>query len=207
MKSKFGLSSLLLAAVLAGTAAILVCGQVRRGFSTRTAPSSMERSLATAVRTYGIPARYRPMRNPVYSSPEVLHAAEAHWADHCATCHGNDGGGETMFGRTMYPRPPDMSLKETQSMSDGELYYTIQNGIRLSGMPAFGDPGDNDMDTWKLVTFIRHLPQLTPTEKLEMGAMNPKSPDEMQEEKQEQDFLNGAPAQPKPNTTGKDHIQ
>ena len=46
-------------------------------------------------------------------------------------------------------------------MADGELYYTIKNGVRLSGMPAFGDPGDDDVDGWKLVTFIRHLPHLT----------------------------------------------
>ena len=73
-----------------------------------------------------------------------------HWADHCSPCHANNGSGDTMYGKTMYPRPPDMRRKETQEMSDGELYYTIQNGIMLSGMPAFGAPGDDDLDSWKL---------------------------------------------------------
>jgi hypothetical protein len=59
-----------------------------------------------------------------------------------------------------YPRPPDMRKKDTQEMSDGELYYT--NGVRLSGMPAFGDPSDDDVDSWKLVVFIRHPPQIIP---------------------------------------------
>src|SRR5580693_2138517 len=65
----------------------------------------------------------------------------------------------------------------------GELYYTIQNGIMLSGMPAFGAPGDHDLDSWKLVAFIRHLPALSQLEEVEMEKMNPKSPEELEEEK------------------------
>jgi len=94
----------------------------------------------------------------------------------------------------MYPRPPDMRRKETQDMSDGQLYYIIQNGIMLSGMPAFGTPTDNDPDSWKLVTFIRHLPALSQSEELEMDKMNPKSPQENQEEQEEEKFLQGSPA-------------
>jgi hypothetical protein len=83
-----------------------------------------------------------------------------------------------MYGKTMYPRPPDMHQKDTQEMSVGELYYTIKKGIRLTGMPAFGDSGDDDVDSW-LVSFIRHLPQLMPAEETEMQHLNPKSPDEI----------------------------
>jgi hypothetical protein len=71
----------------------------------------------------------------------------------------------------------------------------------LSGMPAFGTPGDNDIDSWKLVAFIRHLPSLSQTEGVEMEKMNPKSPQEMQEEQEEERFLQGepAPAHPTPS--------
>jgi hypothetical protein len=58
-------------------------------------------------------------------------------------------------------------------------------------MPAFGDPGDDDADNWKFVVFIRHLAQLTDAEETEMQRLNPKSPDEIQEEKEEEDFLKG----------------
>jgi len=70
----------------------------------------------------------------------------------------------------------------------------------LSGMPAFGTPGDNDLDSWKLVAFIRHLPSLTQAEMMEMEKVNPKSPQDMQEEKDEENFLQGnpAPSQPPP---------
>jgi len=128
------------------------------------------------------------------ATPDVLREGMAHWADHCASCHGNNGSGETMYGKTMYPRPPDMRLAPTQELSDGELYYTIKNGVRLSGMPAFGEPGDDDIDSWKLVAFIRHLPKLTEQEELQMEQLNPKTPEELQEEREEQQFLNGTGA-------------
>jgi hypothetical protein len=106
-----------------------------------------------------------------------------------------------MYGKTMYPRPPDMRQKDTQELSDGELYYTIKNGVRLSGMPAFGDPGDDDVDSWKLVVFIRHLAQLTEAEETKMRHLNPKSPDEIQEEKEEEEFLKGDVKPATPPTT------
>lgn len=188
--------------IVAVLAAALYAGwMIHRGFGARAAPGVVESTLAGSMRDMAIPARYKSMRNPVTASPEVLHEAMAHWADHCATCHGNDGSGNTMYGNTMYPRPPDMRRKDTQDMSDGELYYTIQNGIMLSGMPAFGAAGDNDLDSWKLVAFIRHLPSLSQNEVTHMEKMNPKSPDEMQEEQEEDNFLQGGqpPAQAPPS--------
>jgi mono/diheme cytochrome c family protein len=155
---------------------------VHRGFSTRSAPGAVESTVAMALRDLAIPTRYKIMKNSVAVTPEVLQQGMAHWADHCATCHANNGSGDTMYGRTMYPRPPDMRRKETQEMSDGELYYTIQNGIRMSGMPAFGGPGDRDLDSWKLVAFIRHLPTLSDQEESEMERLNPKSADEVKEQ-------------------------
>ena len=137
---------------------------LHRGFSTRTSPGMIESSVAESMRDAALPSRYKSMRNPVTPTSDVLREGMEHWADHCSPCHANNGGGETMYGKTMYPRPPDMRRKETQQMSDGELYYTIQNGIMLSGMPAFGTPGDDDLDSWKLVVFIRHLPSLSQTE-------------------------------------------
>ena len=123
----------------------------------------------------------------------------AHWADHCATCHANNGSGDTMFGRGIYPKPPDMRETETQRQSDGKLYYTIKNGVRLSGMPAFGDPGDQDTDTWKLVCFVRRLPRLSFQEEQQMKKMNPKTTEDLEEERQEEQFLNGGAA-PAPET-------
>jgi len=96
-----------------------------------------------------------------------------HFADHCATCHANDGGGQTFFGKGLYPTPPDLRAAGTQDKSDGALYYTLHNGVRLSGMPAFSEAHTAEQ-TWRLVLFIRHLPQITAEELNEMKALNPK---------------------------------
>src|SRR5258705_10557786 len=97
-----------------------------------------------------------------------------------------------------------MRLPETQNLTDGEVYYVIHNGTRLTGMPAWGTE-DKDNDSWKLVLFIHHLPQLTPAEEREMESLNPKSPGEWQEEKEEERFLNGEPKHQTPQQTKKLH--
>lgn len=193
MGKKIAIVLLLLVFGALGAGAYLMHSMMARGFGTRTEPMQMEKAMATTIRFGAIPSRYKTMKSPIASTPEVIHEGMAHWADHCATCHANNGSGDTMYGKTMYPRPPDMRQKDTQQMTDGELYYTIENGIRLSGMPAFGGGGDDDLDSWKLVAFIRHLPSLSQAEQLEMEKLNPKSPDELEEEQEEENFLRGSP--------------
>ena len=95
------------------------------------------------------------------------------------------------MGRNLYPKAPDMRQAGTQRLSDGELYWIIENGVRLTGMPAWGNGGDDDVDTWKLVHFVRHLNDLTPEQLQDMAALNPKSPSELKEEQDDQQFLTG----------------
>ncbi len=72
----------------------------------------------------------------------------------------------------MYPPAPDMRQAGTQNLTDGELFYIIQNGIRLTGMPSWGSGTSRDeQDSWKLVRFIRHLPKLTADEEREMRGL------------------------------------
>jgi mono/diheme cytochrome c family protein len=185
--------SVLLIALLAGATygAVLI----RRGFSAREQPSAIEALMATTARRLALPSSYSRLANPVQDSPENIQAGMEHFADHCATCHGNDGSGESLFGKGLYPKPPDMRGAATQNKSDGELYYIIENGVRLSGMPAFGEhAGTDDTETWRLVVFIRHLPQITTEELQAMNKLNPKTEADRAEEAQEQEFLNGSEA-------------
>ena len=183
--------TLLLSITAAGVAGAAAFGwmTIRRGFSARDNPSAMEAYLAKAARKLSIPASERYAKNPFPPTADVLSEARAHFANHCATCHGNDGSGKTEIGQNLYPKPPDMRQSETQNLTDGQIYYIIHNGIRLTGMPAWGGPGEDD-DSWKLVLFIRHLPQMTPQEMKEMEPLNPKSAAERSEEEDEQRFLN-----------------
>lgn len=165
---------------------------LRGGTSARVEPTGIEVALARKLRRIGIPGSSRQLRKPVPSSNDVVAAGRAHFADHCAICHANDGSGQTEMGRNLYPRAPDLRLAPTQQLTDGELFYIIENGVRLTGMPAWGDGGEESKRaSWHLVTFIRHLPQLTPEEKLEMERLNPKGPEEWREMQQDEEFLKG----------------
>lgn len=187
--------------VLIGLGAYVYMKTAMHGFSARAQPSRTEAMLATYARDTAMPASAKARRNPVRFTPEVQHEAMAHFADHCAVCHANNGSGQSMFGKGMYPKPPDLRLARTQNLSDGEIFYIIENGIRMSGMPAFGgEATDTADDTWKLVSLIRHLPQLTASEEQQMEAMNPKSPEEAEEDKEEEQFLNGGSAPKAPST-------
>jgi mono/diheme cytochrome c family protein len=161
------------------------------GMSARSKPGAMETGMALKVRDWSIPKSARQMQNPEAPTRENLTEARKHFADHCANCHGNDGRGGTEMGRSMYPPAPDMTLADTQNRSDGELYYIIENGVRFTGMPAWGAGGINDQQTWRLVLYIRHLPQVSRQELLEMENYNPRSPMDMKEEEKENEFLNG----------------
>jgi hypothetical protein len=150
-----------------------------------------ERLLARAARRLAVPSSSKKTINPVQFSPEVWAESRAHFADHCATCHANDGSGQTELGQNLYPKAPDMRLAATQDRTDGELYWIIENGVRLTGMPAWGTGGGNDADTWKLVHFIRHLSELSSEQLEEMAAQNPRTRAEFEEEQQDDQFLAG----------------
>ena len=182
------ISALLLVAALAGGFWLFI----QRGFSTRTPPGTLEAWAANHMREWSVPARYKAMRNPVQCSSLPPHPAMAHWADHCATCHANNGSGQTPIGKNVYPKAPDLRLADTQSMSDGEIFWVIHNGIRFTAMAAWGE-GDpaQDMGSWKLVHFIRHLSQLTPEELDQMKALNPTTKKDLEEEAASDQFLQG----------------
>jgi mono/diheme cytochrome c family protein len=196
------------ALALAVLVVVVAAGAVllRGGISARPEPSAMESRVARKLRSWAIPRSAREAKNPVPRSPQAISAGMEHFADHCAICHGNDGSGRTELGRKLYPRAPDMRRNETQDLTDGELFYIIENGVRLTGMPAWGSEEGEEREvgehgSWQLVHFIRHLPDLTAEEKARMESLNPKSPEEMKEEEDEDVFLRGeepAPAARKP---------
>lgn len=164
------------------------------GLRAAVGPGPLEARLARLARGFAIPAAERTRTNPVGATPGAVEAGLAHFADHCASCHGNDGSGDTDLGRGLYPPPPDMRLAATQRLTDGELFYIIEQGIRFTGMPAFGTgDAEHAEESWQLVHFIRRLPQLSEDELDRMRGMNPRPPAEIRQEIEEERFLRGEP--------------
>jgi mono/diheme cytochrome c family protein len=184
-------AAIVLVVIALGLGCLAAAMVLHDGLSATATPTKFEAFLAHRARRLATPANARAMVNPLQPSADNLRDARRHFADHCTICHANDGSGDTMLGRGMYPKPPDMRLPDTQNLSDGELFWIIEHGVRFTGMPAFSSPNDAD-DNWKLVLFVRHLAALSAEERMEMERYNPKGPDERQEEKDEDRFLNGA---------------
>lgn len=138
-------------------------------FTAKGEASSVERFIARRLRLLAIPEDAADEKNPVRRTPEALAEAKEHFADHCAICHGYDGSGRTQIGQNLYPAVPDLREERTQSLSDGEIFYIIHNGVRFTGMPAWGEGApEEDEHSWQLVLLIRQLPEMTQAEIDEM---------------------------------------
>lgn len=187
--------------VTAAVAAVAGLWYVRAtGLSARAEPGAAEARIARAVRRLAIRREVRERQNPVPRSDETLAEGRAHFADHCASCHANNGNGDTEMGRNLFPKAPDMRLAATQGLTDGELFWIIENGIRFTGMPGWSTgTQEGEEASWHLVHVIRRLPDITEAEIEEMEALNPRSPEEIRQEIEAERFLRGddvAPAEP-----------
>ena len=193
---------LVVALALIGLVVAVAASILHDGLSARATPNKLETVIARNARHLAIPADARQTQNPLLESEADARDARLHFADHCSSCHGNDGGGQTMMGAGLYPKPPDLRLPGTQDLTDGELFWIIENGVRFTGRPGFANGGEHGgaQDSWKLVHFIRHLPHLTAAERIEMERYNPKGPDDREEEQRENEFLNGATPERKPES-------
>jgi mono/diheme cytochrome c family protein len=184
--------------------AVVAYSIVRRGLSTRTEPSRAEAYIARTVRSLATPSAVRSMKNPVEPTEAVFTEGLEHFADHCAVCHANNGSGDSEIGRALYPRAPDMRAKATQELTDAELFSIIENGVRLTGMPAWGTgTPEGERESWALVHFIRRLPKLTDDEIVRMEALNPKTAEEWREQEEARRFLAGEDAKVPPPASHK----
>jgi predicted CXXCH cytochrome family protein len=160
--------------ILAGFAVLAIAyglAVIRHGFSAADPPSAVEQVVARTARNWGIPRSARNEKNPWTVTPALLDEAREAFLNHCAGCHGRDGDGQSGVGQNLYPRAADLRQPPTQSLTDGEIHYIIQNGVRLTGMPALGNPhGSLDAaSAWKLVLFIRSIGLASPQERVEQN--------------------------------------
>lgn len=124
------------------------------------APGPLETAVARRLVVLSIPASAQRLSNPNPAAGDAWRDGAAHFQEHCAVCHGQDGRGRSEIGPKMYPPVPDLSSPGIQAMSDGALFAVIQNGVRWTGMPAFRSEHTPE-ETWKLVSFVRRVPRLT----------------------------------------------
>ena len=167
------------------------------GLRATPVPSAIEASVARGIRRFAVPAADARRTNPVALSDAALAEGLGHYADHCASCHAIDGSGSTALGQGLFPKAPDMRGAATQALTDGELFYVIEHGIRFTGMPGWTTgTADGETGSWQLVHVIRHLPKLTEAERARMESLLPRSAEELRQEIDEEEFLNGGEVPP-----------
>jgi mono/diheme cytochrome c family protein len=138
---------------------VVTLGALMVGCTANRQPSRAETALANMAKDVVIPIEAEDKQNPLPQSDEVASQGRQVFLQSCAICHGADGHGETYLGRNMYPPAMDMTSPHVQHWTDAELYWIIQNGVRLTGMPSW-QSSISATDTWKLARFIHDLPRL-----------------------------------------------
>ena len=155
---------LLLVAFVLGCVLIVVLFSFGAGISARREASKTEKEITRATWRFLVPGKIKIKENPIPDTTDTLRDATQIWVERCVVCHANDGGG-TALGRNLHPPTPDLRKVPTQSLSDGELFYAIEQGIPWTGMPSWGDgSADSEKESWALVRFVRSIPKFTPTD-------------------------------------------
>lgn len=132
-------------------------------------PGTLETRIARFALDRAVARRAPKSANPLKAEADVLRAGMEHYKGMCVSCHGAPGVDASEAGEGLNPPAPDLTLGRVQKRSDGELFWLVQNGVRMTGMPAFG-PTHKDEEIWKIVAFLRHLPVLTPEEEKALAA-------------------------------------
>lgn len=126
-------------------------------------PSSVETAMANMAKDIVIPIETESVKNPLHNDPQILREGGQIYLQSCAICHGADGHGQTTLGQGMYPPAMDLTSPHVQHWNDAQMFWIIQNGVRLTGMASWKSAISTD-DTWKLVMFIHHLPRVDATD-------------------------------------------
>lgn len=143
--------------ILSLVVGLIVIAGMRLNLTALEEPGSFETLVSNWV-THFVIGRASNGRIPP-RPPDVKASTESgrtRYESECGICHGSDGRAETPIGRWMYPRAADLTSERVQSFSDQELFWIIQNGIRFTGMPAFGKV-DNADNIWNLVNYVHTL--------------------------------------------------
>ncbi len=163
------LAGILFGLLLVGAAAGLYLWTGSFNVAASIPSGNLEERLARFALNRSVARRAPASGSPVAASAEVLREGLAHYRENCLGCHAAPGVDAAEYGQGLNPAAPDLTLPRVQKRPDGELFWITANGIRMTGMPAFS-PTHREEEIWKIVAFLRHLPELTPEEEKELAA-------------------------------------
>jgi mono/diheme cytochrome c family protein len=99
--------------------------------------------------------------NPVALNDENLAAGVKLYAANCAVCHGASDAAASNIAKGLYQHAPQLAKHGVTDDEEGETYWKIDHGIRMTGMPAYRENlGETQM--WQITLFLKHMDELTP---------------------------------------------
>lgn len=116
----------------------------------------------TTTRERAVERRANSVRAPTLIDQQRIERGFRGYREMCALCHTPPGGQDSPLHEGLNPAPPDLA-NVAERRSPAELFWVIENGIRMTGMPAWG-PTHSEEDIWDLVAFVNALPQIDPAE-------------------------------------------
>ena len=159
--------------LLVAAAAVVVTGAF--DVAATKPPGALEKRLAGVALDRAVAKRAPDRKNPFAGNPEAVSRGLGEYREMCVMCHGAPGVDASEIGEGLNPPAPDLTLAKVQARTDGELFWIVSNGIRMTGMPAFG-PTHKEETIWKIVTFLRHLPELSKEEEKALSAGHEEEP-------------------------------
>ena len=146
---------------------LLAAGAINMGADVK--PGLTERTLAPWGRDRWVATHAPKMKNPYSGEPAAIATGFDHYRENCVICHGAPDVAGAELSKGINPPAPSLGKGENDT-PDGELFWVIKHGIRMTAMPAFG-PTHTDEEIWKIVACIRHLPDLTAQERNSLRAV------------------------------------
>jgi mono/diheme cytochrome c family protein len=144
--------------------AYLVAVSGRMPVATKGKPLPFERFLAS-VAIHAAVDREAIRPSPVAATEANLAAGAKIYQAQCMVCHGSPDRPPTAIALGMYPKPPPLVRLDKTGVTDdsaGETYWKAKNGIRLTGMPGFGD-SLSDTELWQVSLLLQHAHELPPS--------------------------------------------
>ena len=160
----------LVGVLVVAAAAAIVAASGAYNVAAVNPPGKMETRLASFAMNKSVAKRASAGKNPLAPSAEVLREGFAHYKENCVACHGAPGVDAAELGQGLNPPAPDLTLPRVQARPDGQIFWIVSNGIRMTGMPAFS-PTHKPDEIWKVVAFVRHLEEITPEEQQGLKAV------------------------------------
>lgn len=100
-------------------------------------------------------------------TPAMLRAGAASYKTMCQHCHAGPGVSRATWAQGMLPRPPHLTEAATE-WDANEIFWIVKNGVKMSGMPAFGESHDEPA-LWNIVAFVKALPAMPPEQYSALG--------------------------------------